>query len=442
METAREQAMRVRLGELSPLDLVEAALRRTDAVDGKVRAWVEVDRVRALLTARQRYDGSRHGTVVGELIGIPVGIKDIIDVDGLPTRAGAAEFAHYTPSKSATAVERLRHEGANVLGKTATTEFAFVDPAQTRNPWNLECTPGGSSSGSAAAVASGMVPLALGTQTVGSVLRPAAYCGVVGLKGTHGRVSTAGVIPLAPSLDHVGVLAHSVTDAALALAVISGHDPADPRSSTEAALTMSAPIPRKPRIGLAAGFWEERVSEEVRTHTEDLARKLADGGADVCGVSPAFSVQDVVDVSNAILRFEAAVGHRRQFDAHAAEFGPAIRRLIEAGMQTGEDDYRAALQRREALREKMVALLDGVDVLMMPTAPSTAPAGLASTGDSSLCAPASTTGLPSISLPSGVGERGLPLAAQLIGRPFEEAVLLTSAAWVEAVLGFDARPPL
>ncbi len=443
MKSAKDTARAVRLGEVSPVDLVEEALRRIDAVDSKVMAWVQIDRPRALLTARQRYDGSRHGTAVGELIGIPVGIKDIIDVDGLPTRAGAAEFAHRAPATAATVVEKLRHEGAIILGKTATTQFAYMDPAPTRNPWNLAHTPGGSSSGSAAAVAAGMVPLALGTQTVGSVLRPAAYCGVVGLKATHGRVSTAGVLPLAQSLDHVGVFARGVVDAALALRVIAGYDPADP-GSVDIEVPDFAPraLQAPPRLGVARGLWEALSSEEICRHIDVVGGLLARAGASVSDVPATLSVDDVMAVSNPILRFEAAQYHRPNFERHAAEYGPGIRALIEAGLAMPEAEYAAARAQQPKLRGALTAMLVGVDVLLLPVAPSTAPAGLSSTGNASLCAPASAGGLPSIALPSGLGEGGLPLAVQLVGRAFEEATLLNVAAWVESKLAFDARPAL
>jgi aspartyl-tRNA(Asn)/glutamyl-tRNA(Gln) amidotransferase subunit A len=442
MRTAREEAKQVRLGERSPLDLVEEALKRIDALDGRVKAWVEVDRARALLTARQRYDGSRHGTAVGELIGIPVGIKDIIDVDGIPTRAGAAEFAHYLPARAATVVEKLRGEGAIILGKTATTEFAFMDPAPTRNPWDLNRTPGGSSSGSAAAVAAGMARIALGTQTVGSVLRPAAYCGVFGLKATHGRVSTAGVIPLSWSLDHVGVFAGCVEDAALTLSIIAGHDPADPRSAEVPVPAMVPSGRTPPRIAVLRGFWESRATHEVRRHIEDVTARLAKAGASVSDVRSSFSPDDVLETSRTVMRYEAAQYHRPNFERHAAEYRPGIRGLIEAGLKTAESEYEAARARQVDLRAAITAFLEGVDALMLPVAPSTAPEGLESTGDPAFCAPASTSGLPAVSLPSGLGEGRLPLAIQLVGRAFEEPALLEAAASVEARLAFKERPPL
>jgi amidase len=288
-----------------------------------------------------------------------------------------------------------------------------------------------------------MVPLALGTQTVGSVLRPAAYCGIVGLKGTHGRVSAAGVIPLAPSLDHVGVLARCVTDAALALGIMAGHDAADEFSSHEPVPSMTPPVrPRAPRIGLVRDFWEELATPEVRAQVEGVAERCAAAGATVTQVRLQFSVGDVRAASNAILQFEAARYHRLNFMKHRDAYAPGIGRLITAGLESDEGGYEAALKAKAGLREALESVFSGCDVLMLPVAPSTAPKGLESTGDSVFCAPASTTGLPSISLPSGVGEGGLPLGVQLVGPAFGEPGLIAAAAWLEALLAFDARPAI
>src|SRR5213593_5001740 len=218
---ARKAAEGVRAGRVSPIDLVEACLARIRGLDDRLTAWSFVDADGARATARERQREARAGRLCGPLHGVPVGVKDIFDVAGMPTTGGARPFAHTRPSADAAAVARIRAAGAIVLGKTVTTEFAYRDPAPTRNPWNRARTPGGSSAGSAAAVAARMAPLALGSQTVGSVLRPAAYCGVVGFKPTHGLVSTAGVIPLAWSLDHVGVFTRGVADAALVFSVLA-----------------------------------------------------------------------------------------------------------------------------------------------------------------------------------------------------------------------------
>jgi len=250
--SAREAQRRIRDGKITAGSLLEACLDRIRALDGQLLAWTHVDEASARAAARERDAETRAGRIRGTLHGVPVGIKDIFDVAGMPTTGGARPWRHRRATKDATAVARLREAGAVIVGKTATTEFAYRDPAPTRNPWNLGHTPGGSSAGSGAAVAARMIPLASGSQTVGSVLRPAAYNGVVGLKPTHGLIPVDGVIPLAWSLDHVGVLARSVEDAALALGVLAGaeYDAAAgrPLGSPCRPSSLPAPSPRSSPI--------------------------------------------------------------------------------------------------------------------------------------------------------------------------------------------------
>src|SRR6267142_4796154 len=253
----QEGAEAIRTGVVSPVELVEACLARIHTMDGELRAWAHVDAAGALAIARERESEVRAGRLRGPLHGVAVGVKDVFDVAGMPTTGGARSFAHTRPTVDAAAVARIRAAGAIVLGKTVTTEFAYRDPAPTRNPWNHGHTPGGSSAGSAAAVAARMAPLALGSQTVGSVLRPAAYCGVVGFKGTHGLVPVGGVIPLAWSLDHVGVLARSVADAALAMSVLAGRD-LSPSSLSSPRLALAPALLRLATPELAAHI--ERVA--------------------------------------------------------------------------------------------------------------------------------------------------------------------------------------
>lgn len=445
MLSASAAADRIRLGEYSAVDFLEAAIERIDAVDPKVQAWVEVDRSGSRLTARQRYEASKHGAVTGSLFGVPVGIKDIFDVGGMPTRNGVAEYGHRTPAVDSNAVARLRNAGAIILGKTATTQFAYSDPAATRNPWNLEHTPGGSSSGSAAAVAAGMVPIALGSQTVGSVLRPAAYCGVVGLKPSHGRIGASGVTVLAQSLDHVGIFSRYVRDAALVLDVLAGHDPADQLSLNEPLQNCveAASRPQSaPTIGLARAFFEPVADMEVASHVAGMAQAFAKAGAKVIDVSMPRTPQKVLDTGMPVMRYEAAAYHRERFSKHAEAYGPRMRSLIEAGLKISDAEYEEAQAVRAAFREAMAALFAEIDVLMLPVAPSTAPRTLESTGDPVFCAPASFSGLPSIALPSGVSEAGLPLGVQFVAAPSAEAKLLGVAAWAEAVIGFQGRPQI
>jgi Asp-tRNA(Asn)/Glu-tRNA(Gln) amidotransferase A subunit family amidase len=422
----REAADAVRSGSVSPVDLTEACLVRIRSLDGAIRAWAHLDQDGALATARERLAEARAGRLRGPLHGVPVGVKDIVDVAGMPTTGGAKPFAHTRPAVDAPAVARLRAAGAIILGKTVTTEFAYRDPAPTRNPWNQGHTPGGSSAGSAAALAARMAPLAIGSQTVGSVLRPAAYCGVVGFKGSHGLVPVAGVIPLAWSLDHVGVLTRSVGDAALAMSVLAGRA-LDP-------LPVSAP-----RIALAPELLE-RASPEVAAHVQSVADAFVRAGATVSKVELPASFRGIHAAGLTVLEVEAAAYHAPAFARHADDYSKEMRSLIETGLRHPATAYVNANRARLAFREEAMPLLEAHDALLSPTAPAPAPAGLGSTGDGSFCAPWSNAGVPAISLPSGIAASGLPHAIQLVQAAGASARLLGVAAWCERALAFSQAP--
>jgi aspartyl-tRNA(Asn)/glutamyl-tRNA(Gln) amidotransferase subunit A len=425
---AREAAHRIRAGRLSSIALVEACLDRIKALNGALRAWVHLDEAGALAQARDREAQARSGQIAGLLHGVPVGIKDIIDVAGMPTTGGARPWAHTRPTRDATCVARLKAAGAIILGKTATTEFAYRDPAPTRNPWNPGHTPGGSSAGSGVALAARMVPLALGSQTVGSVLRPAAYCGVVGFKGTHGVVPVDGVIALAWSLDHVGVFARSVTDAALGFGVLV-EQPLEPAT------------PRAPRLALAPELLA-RAEPEAAAQIQGAADRFARAGARVIEVKLPTSFSDLHAAGLVVLQAEAAAYHVENFRHHAAEYGQEIRALVEAGLKDTAIACAHANRVRLRFREEVMPLLAGYGALLGPTAPGPAPAGTGSTGDGSLCAPWSYAGVPAISLPSGLSQAGLPHAIQLVAAAGQEAALLDVARWCEDALGFSAAPSL
>jgi aspartyl-tRNA(Asn)/glutamyl-tRNA(Gln) amidotransferase subunit A len=426
--TASEAARRIREGTLSPVALAESCLARINAIEGQVQAWAHLDEAGALGVAREREAEARSGRIRGPWHGVPIGVKDIFHVAGMPTRAGAKAFAHSRPAEDATSVARLRAAGAVILGKTATTEFAYRHPSPARNPWNLDHTPGGSSSGSGAAVAAGMVPLALGTQTVGSVLRPAAYCGVVGYKGTHGLVDATGVLPLAWSLDHVGVLARAVGDAALGLAVLTGRD------------IPGAPVPAPPRIGVLSEL-VTRAAPDVAAQLRAAADGFARAGARVAEVKLPASFAALAEAGQIVLEAEAAAYHEADFARHAADYSEPLGALIRTGLGRTAREYVHASRARQRARTDLLALLTEHDAVLSPTAPTPAPAGLAFTGDASFCAPWSSTGLPSVSLPSGVAASGLPYAVQLSASAGADAQLLAVAAWCERVLSFTAVPP-
>jgi aspartyl-tRNA(Asn)/glutamyl-tRNA(Gln) amidotransferase subunit A len=425
---ALEAARRIRDGKLAVPDLVEACLERIKALDGGLRAWAHLDEAGARALAAEREAEACRGAVRGPLHGVPVGIKDIFDVAGLPTTGGARPWAHTRPTRDAVAVARLRAAGAIVLGKTVTTEFAYRDPAPTGNPWRPGHTPGGSSAGSAAAVAARMVPLALGSQTVGSVLRPAAYCGVVGVKLTHGRIPVAGVIPLAWSLDHVGVLARSVADAALGLGLL-----------LDTELTLAPPS--RPRLALATELLD-RAEPEVAAQIRAAAGRLARAGADVQEIRLPASFAGLGAAGLTILEVEAAAYHEPHFRAHGQEYGKEIGALVENGLRQSATTYVRADRERCRVRDEVMPLLAAHDALLSPTAPAPAPAGLGSTGDGSLCAPWSNIGVPTLTLPSGLAPSGLPHALQLTAAVGRDAALLGVAQWCEQVLAFTAAPSL
>ena len=426
--TAAHAASLIARGALSAEALLDACLERIAKSDRGVRAWVYVDEPGARGTARERDAEARAGRRRGPLHGVPVAIKDIFHVAGMTTTCGAAPAFHTRPAEDATSVARLRAAGAVILGKAHTTEFAYFEPGPTRNPWNAAHTPGGSSSGSAAAVAARMAPLALGTQTVGSVLRPAAYCGVVGFKGTYGAIPTDGVVPLAWSLDHVGVFARAVADVALAAGVL-------------AARPMEATPGRPPRLALAPELLE-RATPEVAAHVRACAEAFARAGARVERVRLPASFAGVHAAGQVVLEAEAAAYHAPAFARHAADYGPEVRKLVETGLTVSAAAYIHANRARLAFREEVMPLLVAHDALLSPSAPAPAPAGLASTGDAWHCAPWSFAGVPAISLPSGLTTSRLPLAVQLVQAAGASARLLGVAGWCEGVLGPGATPVL
>lgn len=420
-------AAAIRGGTLTATALTEAALARIAATDGDLLAWATVDAEGALVRARWLDTDLAGGRPAGPLHGVPLGVKDVIDVAGLVTTNGAPAFAHDRPTRDATAVARLRAAGAVIVGKTVATQFAYKDPAPTRNPWSAARTPGGSSSGSAAAVAARQVPAAIGTQTVGSILRPAAFCGVVGLKGTHGAISLEGVLPLAPTLDHVGSIARSVADAALLEAVMTG-------GAADVATI------ERPRLGVAPEL-VALAEPAMRAHLDELVARLARAGADVVPLALPPSLAPLADAGRVILEAEAAASHGARFAAHADEYGPQIAALVEAGRALDPAAVDRANVVRSAFRDAVTPILGGVDALLSPVTTGPAPLRAAGTGDFALCAPWSTAGVPSISIPTGLDPSGLPLALQLTGAPAHLGRLIGAAAWCEAIVAFDTRPP-
>lgn len=440
--TAAQAAEQIRRRELSPVELVEALLKRIDALEPDLLAWETVDREGALTAARKcEAQAGKEGA--GPLLGVPLGVKDIFYTAGLRTTSGSPLYRDFVPDHDATSVARLREAGAVILGKTVTVQFAHFDPPPTRNPWNRDRTPGGSSSGSAAAVAARMAPAALGSQTGGSVLRPSAYCGVVGIKPSYGRVSRYGVMPASWSLDHVGVLARSVEDAALLLQAMAGHDPMDAASARVPVGDYVGAARRKdraPSIGFVPDNLEN-AQPEVAAHVKEMAARLERAGAMVREVHFPVPMQDLLAIRSVIGEVEAAGLHANNLRDHPEGYASHIRAQVEVGQLVPGFAYIQAQRLRRELRPRVERMLDGIDVLLMPSTSDVAP-DPSTTGRNHFQASWSLFGFPSITLPSGLSRERLPLAVQLVAGPFQEEALLSCAAWCEAELGPMPAPDL
>ncbi len=361
------------------------------------------------------------------LFGVPVGVKDIMRVDGMPTTGGSRLPVEVLAGPESACVTRLKRAGALILGKTVSTEFAYFEPGPTRNPRNPDHTPGGSSSGSAAAVAAGLCPLALGTQTIGSIIRPAAYCGVVGFKPSFGRVSIAGVIPLAPSLDHVGLFAASVAGVALAADVLVG-------------AWRPAPAAGAPVLGIPAGPYLAQATDEARRQFDSTVEHLRDAGYEVKVVAAMPDFEAVRERHNLIVAAEAAIVHAAWINTYRDHYRPRTVALIEQGQAVSPDQLAEALAGRDKLRADLTAMMDanGLDLWIAPAAVGPAPRGLASTGDPVMNLPWTHSGLPALNLPAGLASNGLPLGVQVIGRWQADERLLAWAESLEAVLARQA----
>ncbi|MEX2143190.1 MAG: amidase [Anaerolineales bacterium] len=367
----------------------------------------------------------RNQTKRPALFGLLLGVKDIFHVDGFPTQAGSRLPARLLRGPQAASVTALKKAGMLLAGKTATTEFAYFAPGLTRNPQNTEHTPGGSSSGSAAAVAAGLVDLALGTQTIGSIVRPASYCGVVGFKPSYSRISTEGLIPLAKSLDHVGLFAQDVALIASAAAVLCSHWKAG-----------DAPA-RKPQLAAPTGAYLERAGAEMRSHFEDRVEGFETAGYHVMRLDPFTDLENIVARHHLILASEAAQAHSSWYESHRFLYHPHTAALIEKGFVISEQELKAALEGALNFRNTLSTLMEinGIDAWISPAAIGPAPKGLSSTGDPIMNLPWTQAGFPSLGLPSGFNAQGLPLGIQVSAGFDRDEDLLVWGLQVEQALG-------
>ena len=432
----------IRSGELTPSELLEQCLRRIDIYEPAVQAWVYLDRERARRDAARLTDEAKAGRVRGPLHGVPVGVKDIIDVFDMPTGCGSKLWANSYARRDATVVERLRQAGAVILGKTVTTPYAYLDPPPTRNPWDLTRTPGGSSSGSAAAVACGMCLAALGTQTGGSTTRPAAYCGIASLKASYAQVSGDGVLELAGHLDHVGLLARTLSDLAAVYTVVAGADyhdanPFVPVDDLVGVLSLQE-AEAFPTIHQLGRVFDADAVPDVRAAMAEAADRIRER-VNVASAAPPAGF-DVLPTHNAaVYAAQAALNHADRFERHPDDYPPRITQLVRDGLAVSSQTLLAGLRFRRAMRRNVSMLLDRTTFLT-PAAPDVPP-GPDSTGSPAFNSPWTFLGLPVVSLPAGRTADGLPFAVQLVGGFRGEAGLFVHARRVEAALGFAHRLP-
>ncbi len=446
--------------ELSPVDLTKALLDRIDTLDPRLNAFIRVDGEAAMAAALAAETEAQSGRLRGPLHGVPVGIKDIIDVAGLPTTCHSKVLQDNMASADAVCVEKLRGAGAIVLGKLSTHEFAIGGPSfdlpwpPARNPWNTDHHPGGSSSGSGSGVAAGLFPMALGTDTGGSVRNPASCCGIVGLKPTYGLVSRRGVFPLSFTLDHVGPMTRSALDAAIVLGVIAGADPADPTA-------VGLPVPdyaagidagvRGKRIGLATNM--HGLDADAQRALEDAVAAFRTAGASIVDVKlPANFDQGSRDWVP-LCAVEAAVAHEGTYPSRASEYGPVLSGLLDQGLRLSATDLAKMQLRRAALTGDLNKLLASVDLLLMPVMgravwstealqaagrdPETVASRLRYT------APFDLSGHPTLTLPGGMTADGVPVGFQIVARAFEEeSILAAGHAYQQRTDWHLKRPPL
>ena len=419
--TAIAALARMRAGTLSPAALTEACLARIAEREPTTRAFVHLDAAGAMCAA----EALARTPSGGALHGIPIGVKDVLDVAGMPTEQGSPIWAGWRPRADAAAVAWARRAGAVVVGKTVTTEFATRHPGPTTNPHNPRHTPGGSSSGSAAAVADVMVPFAFGTQTAGSVIRPAAFCGVVGYKPSFGTINRFGMRVMADSLDTIGAMARSVADAALFVAAVSGRDLGDPDTRPD----------RAPRIGLCRSPAWPQAQPETQALFTRVTEALRRAGAHLTDreLSPATAA--IGPAQSVVMNAESARAMGWELADAPAQISETLRERLDWGLARSEAELTAAYSAFANAQRAFPAVMEGLDVLVTPSAPGQAPAGLASTGDPAFNLIWTALHVPCVTVPAGTGPDSLPLGIQIIGRRGDDRAVLAWAQWVAAAVG-------
>ncbi len=435
-------AAALRSGELDLLDYIEQVCDRIERIDVHIESFLpESDRFARLKTAAKGLqDRFPDPASRPPLYGVLVGVKDIFRVDGFATRAGSQLPPELFEGDEAACVRKLKDAGALVLGKTVTTEFAYFEPGPTRNPHNLKHTPGGSSSGSAAAVAAGLCPLALGTQTIGSVIRPAAFCGVVGFKPSYGRIDPAGVIFIAPSLDHVGMFTQDVEGMILAASVlcrewkyVNPFPLSPPRIQGGGEKTERLPV-----LGVPEGAYLQQASAEGLQAFDEQLRRLERAGYTVRKVAALDNIAEIMQYHRTLMAGEMARIHQEWFAQYESLYRPRTAAMIRMGQQIEDEALKAAREMQKSLRAELEALMVEVeiDLWLSPAATGAAPEGIDSTGDPAMSFPWTFAGLPTVALPAGYSASGLPLGMQYVGAfGSDEQLLAWSRQLADTLLG-------
>lgn len=429
--SAAEAAAAIQSGETTSEELVQAYLDHIATLEDSVGAWAHLDPEYALQQARDADLQRRSGMSVGPLHGVPVGVKDIFDTRDMPTEDGTVLHAGRTPAYDATAVALLREAGAVIMGKTVTTELAVYAPGKTRNPHDPARTPGGSSSGSAAAVAAHMVPLAIGTQTNGSVIRPASYCGVFGYKPSHGLISRYRVLQQSRALDQVGVFGRTVADVALLAEQLMGFDERDPDMRPRSRPNLTGTATGEPLVPPRLAFVKTPAWDQADKDVQDAFAELMEFlGDEAEELDLSDLLENAVNWHRTIMEADLARSFRREYERGKESLSATLREMIERGQQCLAMDYNEALEQIPVLNSALDEILLEYDAIITPATTGEAPAGLESTGSPVFCTPWSFLGMPSISVPILQGSNGMPIGVQMTAARNDDARLLRTANWL------------
>ena len=430
--SAAQAGDKISTGEITSEELVQSCLDRVEQIDGEIEAWAYLDHDYALEQARKLDIIRQDGGPIGPLHGIPVGIKDIIDTAHVPTELGTPIHSGRVPFKAAWVVSRLRQAGAVIMGKTVTTELATYAPGKTKNPHDPNRTPGGSSSGSAAAVASYMVPITLGSQTNGSIIRPAAFCGVFGFKPSFGMIPRSGVLQQSLPLDQLGVFARTTDDVALLTQVLAGYDETDSATTflraTPSLISVAAeesPLP--PKIGFVKTPVWDRADEMCKGAHEELCETLGENVEEI-ELSPSFG--HVLDHHKIIMEADLAYSYANEYETGKDLLSDSLRAQIERGMSYSAVTYHRAMAQHAILDVILAELFQVYDALLTPSASGEAPIGLDDTGDPSFCTIWTFCGVPALNIPVFQGENGMPIGVQIVGAKNDDARLLRTTNWL------------